>query len=103
MYFAHTTPLFKEEKLLKVQHIFKLRLLKFYYKLCSGLLPPHFNRYREIIETEPPRVLRQHVIHQPMIKRVYAECTPLFQLIKLLNKMRNDPFDTILESIEQHI
>ena len=49
---------------------------------------------------EPPRVLRQHVIHQPMIKRVYAECTPLFQLIKLLNKMRNDPFDTILEAID---
>ena len=33
-YFAHTTPLFEEEKLLKVQDIFKLRLLKFYYKLC---------------------------------------------------------------------
>ena len=100
-YFAHTTPLFKEEKLLKVQDIFKLRLLKFYYKLCSGLLLPYFNRYREIIEMGPPRVVHQHVIHQPMIKRVYAECTPLFQLIKLLNKMRNDPFDTILESIEQ--
>ena len=64
------------------------------------LLPPYFNRYREIIEMEPPGVLRQHVIHQPMIKRVYAECTPLFQFIKLLNKMRNDPFDTILESIK---
>ena len=36
-----------------------------------------------------------------MIKRVYVECAPLFQLIKLLNKMRNDPFNTILESIEQ--
>ena len=38
-----------------------------------------------------------------MIKRVYAECTlyTFVQLIKLLNKMRNDPFDTILESIEQ--
>ena len=83
-YIAHTTPLFKDEKLLKVQDIFKLGLLKFYYKLCSGLLPPYFNRYVEIIEREPPRVLRQHVIHQPMIKRVYAECTPLFQLIKLL-------------------
>ena len=100
-YVAHTTPLFKDEKLLKVQDIFKLRLLKLYYKLYSGLLPPYFNRYREIIESEPPRVLRQHVIHQPMIKRVYAECMPLFQLIKLLNTTRNDPFDTILESIEQ--
>ena len=94
-YFAHTTPL------IKVQDIFKLRLLKFYNKLFSGLLPPYFNRYREIIEMKPPRVLRQHVIHQPKIKQVYVECTPLFQLIKLLNTMRNDPFDTILESIEQ--
>ena len=32
-YIAHTTPLFVEEKLLKVQEIFKLKLLKFYYKL----------------------------------------------------------------------
>ena len=49
-YLAHTTPLFKEEKLLKVQDISTLRLLKFYYKLCSGLLPPYFNRCYEIIE-----------------------------------------------------
>ena len=57
-YIAQITPLFNEEKLFQVQDIFKLRLLKFYYKLCSGLLPPYFNRYREIIEREPPRVLR---------------------------------------------
>ena len=65
------------------------------------LVATYFNRYLEIIEMEPPRAIRQHIIHQPMIKRVYAECTHLFQLIKLLNKVRNDPFDTILESIEQ--
>ena len=65
------------------------------------MLPPYLIRYREIIEMGPSRVLRQHVIHQPMIKRVYAECTLLFQLIKLLNKMRTDLFDTKLESIEQ--
>ena len=102
-YFAHTFPLFKEEKLLKKQNIFKLRLLKFYYKLCSGLSPLYFNRYKKIIEIKPPRVMRQLVIHQPMIKRVCAECTPLFQLIKSLNKMWNDPFDTSLEPIEHLI
>ena len=48
-----------------------------------GLLPLYFNRYREIIEKEPPRV------------------GLLFQFIKLLNKSRNDPFGTNLESIEQ--
>ena len=31
-----------------------------------------------------------------------AECTPLFQLIKLINAMRRDPTDTILETIAQN-
>ena len=49
-YIAHTTPLFVEEKLLKVQEIFKLKLLKFYYKLCNNLLSPYFDSYRDVIE-----------------------------------------------------
>ena len=77
--------------------MFKLRLPKLYYKLSYCLLPQYFNCYRDIIEKQPPRVLRQHIIHQPMIKRVYAECSPLFQLIKLLNNMRTDPTDVIFE------
>ena len=67
-YIAHTTPLFVEEKLLKIQEIFKLKLPKFYYKLCNNLLPPYFDSYRDVIYREPPRALRQHFIHQPMIK-----------------------------------
>ena len=101
-YIAHTTPLFIEEGLLKVQDIFKLKLLKFYYKLSNNLLPPYFESYLDVINREPPRALRQHFIHQPMIKRSYAECTPLFQLIKLINAMRRDPTDTILEIIAQN-
>ena len=101
-YIAHTTPLFIEEGQLKVQDIFKLKLLKFYYKLSNNFLPPYFDSYRDVINKEPPRALRQHFIHQPMIKRSYAECTPLFQLIKLINAMRRDPTDTILEIIAQN-
>ena len=101
-YIAHTTPLFIEEGLLKVQDIFKLKLLKFYYKLSNNLLPPYFESYLDVINREPPRALRQHFIHQPMIKRSYAECTPLFQLIKLINAMRRDPTDTILEIIARN-
>ena len=35
----------------------------------------YFRRYRDVIDKDPPRVLRRHLIHQPMIKRAYAECT----------------------------
>ena len=72
-------------KLLKIRDMFKVRLLKLYYKLCHNLLPYYFNRYQEIIELEPVRSLRQHFIHPPLIKTAYAECTPLYQLIKLVN------------------
>ena len=48
-YIAHTEPLFIQLGLLKVQDIFKLRLLKFYYKFCYGTLPHYFDNYREII------------------------------------------------------
>ena len=48
------------------------------------------------------RALRKHFIHRPMIKRSYAGCTPLFQLIKLINAMRLDPSDTILQTIVQN-
>ena len=98
-YIAHTEPLFIQLGLLKVQDIFKLRLLKFYYKLCYGTLPHYFNDYREIIERQPVRPLRQHLIHPSFLRTVYAECTPLYQLIKLINILKTDKSDTILEKL----
>ena len=101
-YFTHTTPLFKSEGLLKVYEILKLKLLKFFYKLSYDLLLPYFNNYHDVIDIEPPRVLRQHFIHQPMIKGVYAECAPLYQLIKLIYMMGNDPTDSIINKISEN-
>ena len=69
-YIAHTEELFIKLGLLKVQDILKLRLLKFYYKLCYGTLLDYFNHYPEIIERQPVRVLRQHLIHPPFLRTV---------------------------------
>ena len=101
-YSAHTT-LFIKLGLLKLQDIFKLKLLKCYYKLSYDVLPSYFQIYREVIEREPTRDLRQHCIHPPLIKRVYAECSPLIQLIKLINILKADKFDTIIEKIESKV
>ena len=102
-YIAHTNPLFGQLKLLKIRDMFKLRLLKLYYKLCHNLLPSYFNRYQEIIELEPVRSLRQHLIHPPLIRTAYAECTPLYQLIKLINSLKEDKDDIILSNVELKI
>ena len=76
-YVAHTAPLLIRHGLPSVTDMYKLKLLKFYYKLSYDLLPPYFNIYNVILKQEPARDLRQHYIHPPLVKRVYAECSPL--------------------------
>ena len=51
-YNAHTEPLFKELKLLKVKDIFDVQCMKFWYKFTNGLLPKLFRcmfRYNQEI------------------------------------------------------
>ena len=49
---------------------------------------------------EPPRVLRNPlIIHQPVLITKFAECNLLFQLIKVINSLKNDPCDTILKKV----
>ena len=55
------------------------------------------NSYIHKLEEKPVRVLRRNIIHPPLIKRVYAECNLLFQLIKLINILKVDPNDQILK------
>ena len=42
-YNAHSEPLFKNVHLLKIEDIFKVQQLKFYYRLVNDLLPTYFN------------------------------------------------------------
>ena len=62
-YIAHTTPLFIEEGLLKVQDIFKLKLLKFYYKLSNNLFR-HTSR----------------VILMSLIENLYVHCASILYI-----------------------
>ena len=68
-YNAHTDPIFKSLKLLKVEDIFKINLLKFLYKFEKNTLPDYFSgifttsisnhhygtRNRDLIKTPVPR------------------------------------------------
>ena len=78
--------------------IFKLKLLKFYYKLTCDLLLSYFrpNTHLDVINRAPPGQLRINLIHPPIIKRNYANCGLLSQLVDLVNSLQIDPIDTIL-------
>ena len=53
-YLAHSKPLFKTLKLLKIEDLYKLKLMKFYYNLSYNLLPSYFNCYLEVINNAFP-------------------------------------------------
>ena len=45
-YNAHTDPLFKRANVLKINDVFKLNALKFYYKYTNNELPSYFGRFQ---------------------------------------------------------
>ena len=61
-YNSHTEPIFKSNKLLKVEDIYQLQQLNFYFKLKNGTLPPYFNSF--------PTTMN-HEIHQYNTRRKY--------------------------------
>ena len=89
-YLAHSEPIFKTLKLLKIEDLFKLKLMKFYYNLSYNLLPSYFDHYLEVINEDLPcqyqlRHTARPLILPPRTRLVFAELSLLFQLIKLLN------------------
>ena len=51
-YNAHTEPLFKTLKLLKLTDMMKLNTLKFYYKLKDGKVPAYFENYQVLTQQD---------------------------------------------------
>ena len=100
-YIAHTAPLLVKHDLLHVHDMFRLKLLKFYYKLPYDLLPPYFITYSEVLTHNPPRELRHPYIHALLVKCIYSECSPLYLLIILINNLRHDENNTILRKITE--
>lgn len=51
-YNAHTEPIFKYFKTLKIKNIFELNILKFYYKLSNCSLPVYFSAFKPEMSNE---------------------------------------------------
>ena len=105
-YIAHSEPIFKFLDLLTVQHMYKLKMLKFYYNLCYGVLPIYFDSYLNSIHQELPHSygLRQKcrpMIRLPRTRLVFAESSVLYQLILLLNETNANNPEIILKIKEK--
>ena len=85
-YLAHTEPICKNLRLVKVIDMYRLSLWKFYYKLMNNTLPYYF----EIMKPELPRIsdryeIRKPTFHLPKINHEFAEQLLKYRLIVLLN------------------
>ena len=77
-YIAHSEPIFKSLELLKIDDIYKLKILKFYYNLTNYCLPVYFNNYLDVINNELPhsyqlRINARPLIRLPKIRHQFAE------------------------------
>ena len=89
-YLTHSEPLFKTLKLLKIDDLYKLKLMKFYHNLSYNLLPSYFNCYLEVIDDDLPgqyalRKTARSLIRPQTTRLVSTKSSVLHQLIQLLN------------------
>ena len=87
-FLGYSEPLFKTLRLLKIEDVYKLKLMRFYYNLSYNLLPSYFNYNLGVINNAFPCQYELQQIARPLIRpqRTRLVCTELnvlFQLIQL--------------------
>ncbi len=99
-YNAHTEPIFKELKLLKLEDILKLQELKLYYKYKNNKLPHYLQNlsFQRNTKSHDHATRIQHNIHQPKTNHVCAKYCVLFDVPSVIN---NSP-KAIIDKIDAH-
>ena len=98
-YNAHTDPLFIKLKLLKIQDIYSLCLLKFYYKYKRNLLPGYFCGMFDVVYPSHNYATRQR--NQPMLagcRTKLAEASIRHSLLSAISKIS----DNVTNKISTH-
>ena len=87
-YIAHSEPILKRLSLLKVQDMYELKILNFFYKLYANDFPRYFDVYRPYLnKIETPYALRPHPLPVPQVAHVYAEASVVYKLVSMKNKI----------------
>ena len=85
-YLAHTEPLCKRLRILKISDMFSMALWKFFYKLMNNKLPEYFSFMKPVLPVATERYeIRNPSFHAPAIKHKFAECSLQYCLINQLN------------------
>ena len=90
-YISHSTPIFKNLKILQLEDLYTMQLYKFYYKNTNNLLPPYFSSFTPFYNSENHNHnLRNNIIRLPMTRHEYfVQCTK-YQLLKVIRETPQD-------------
>ena len=81
-YFAHTDPLFKNLGILKIEDLFKLNILKFYYQMKQHCLPFDISTRSEIHSYD---TRNKRMLNTVKTRLKSTENCLRFELLKLIN------------------
>ena len=97
---AHTEPLFKNLKLLKIEHILKLHELKLYYKFIHIRLPVYLQNLKldQNSSIHNINTRGQHNIHTTRVQHEFAKHSLRYTLPRTINNTPN----IILNKIYTH-
>ena len=86
-YIAHSEPIFKDVRCLKITDMFSVAIWKFYFKLMNNKLPHCFSSYKPVLPIVNERYdIRNPGFHLPVINHKFAEQSLKYCLIRQLNK-----------------
>ena len=86
-YLSHSTPLFKNLKILKIDDQYSIQLYKLYYKNTNNLLPSYFNSFTPYYNNEEhSHNLRSMTLRLPMTRREFFVQSTKYQLLKLVRE-----------------
>ena len=85
-YIAHSEPIFKTVRCLKITDMFSVAIWKFYFKLLNNKLSNCFSSYKPVLPVVNERYeIRNPVLHLPVINHKFAEQCLKYCLIRQLN------------------
>ena len=97
---SRTDPIFKNLNLLKIDDIYRLQLLKLYFKCKQNLLPVYFDSF----DLTPNYRVHHHntrninKIHEPYVRHDFAKTCSRYELPILVNKTS----PSIIEKVNTH-
>ena len=86
-FLAHTEPICKRLRIVKIVDMFQISIWKFYYKLMNNMLPSYFEYMKPV---QPVACnyygIRKPRLHPPIINHEFGEQMVQYCLIKILNE-----------------